>query len=164
MIVMETLASVGGTWERSTDTHAIILPHPSSFTAFAAALSESAGYVVTEAPELEGKVINRGSGRPFRMFSRDEMANVGTGVELIYGLVWVDPVGVNLSSDVYLMSPSQVIPVILPQSPAKGIIFDWDRPGEFFCTYHPTGVSGLHGAPGGAGLRRTKTRRRRPRS
>ena len=162
MIVWEMLKSAGGNWERSTETPAVLLPHPSSFTAFAALMSESAGYVVVEATELAGQVINQGSGRPFKMFARSEMSIIGAGVQLVYGLIWVDPVGLNLSMDVSLMSPSQGFPIEFPQPQMKGILYDWDRPGELFCTHYPTGDSGFHGAPGRAGLRRTQARRRTP--
>ena len=151
MIVMEILESVGGKWERSKTRPAMIMPRPSSFIAFAAAMSEAAEFVVTEAPELEGKMINPSGGRPCRMFSREEMTSHGADVELTHGLFWIDPIGVNLSPNVYLMPPNQIIRVPVPPTPPDGIGFDWNRPGEVFCNYHPINGSGLHGAPGDAG-------------
>ena len=100
MIVEEQLKWLNGHWVRVDEF--CLWPHANSFAEFASQAGGT-GCLVTDAPELVGRILNQDDGRPFRMFDLDNRGSGGLGAAPSYGLLWENP-------DWFTLAPGTVLP------------------------------------------------------
>jgi len=105
-MIEEKLEWLDGHWVRVDEF--CLWPHANSFAEFAFQAG-STGCLVTDAPELVGRILNQDDGRPFRMFDLDDRGSGGLGAAPSYGLLWENPGWFTLAPETVLPPFGEVI-------------------------------------------------------
>ena len=105
MIVEQHLRWMEGKWVRVDED--CVWPHANTFEEFVAEMGDEGG-LVTDAPEIDGRILDQEGGRPFRLFSMNDRGG-GLGFSGIYGLLWENPNWCVLAPGTVLPPPGTVI-------------------------------------------------------